>query len=64
MQKSEKTIYVYENWIEQEPHLIGKLHSSFARANETFCFEYDDEWLRHSEASYSLDPDLALYGGR
>ena len=64
MQKSEKTIYVYENWLEQEPHLIGKLHSSFARATETFCFEYDDEWLRRSEASCSLDPDLALYGGR
>lgn len=64
MQKSEKTIYVYENWIAQEPHLIGKLHSSFTRASETFCFEYDEDWLRKSEASYSLDPDLALYGGR
>lgn len=28
---NEKTIYVYENWSEEEPVLLGKLYVSYIR---------------------------------
>lgn len=64
MDLSEKTIFVYENWRSEKPSLIGSLHTSFIRGQETFSFEYADEWLNSFESAYSLDPDLSLYRGR
>lgn len=64
MAQSEKTIFVYENWRGEEPILLGKLRVSFIRGQESFSFEYSDEWLNSFESAYSLDPDLALYRGR
>mgnify|MGYP001241988711 FL=1 len=64
MAQTEKTIFVYENWRSEKPSLIGRLHTSFIRGQETFSFEYADEWLRSFESAYSLDPDLSLYRGR
>ena len=64
MDLSEKTILVYENWRSEKPSFIGSLHTSFIRGQETFSFEYADEWLNSFESAYSLDPDLSLYRGR
>ena len=64
MDQSEKTIFVYENWRSEKPSLIGSLHTSFIRGQESFSFEYADEWLNSYESVYSLDPDLSLYRGR
>jgi serine/threonine-protein kinase HipA len=64
MDLSEKTIFVYENWRNEKPSLIGSLHTSFIRGQEGFSFEYADEWLNSFESAYSLDPDLSLYRGR
>lgn len=64
MDQSEKTIFVYENWRSEKPSLIGSLHTSFVRGQESFSFDYADEWLNSFESAYSLDPDLSLYRGR
>jgi len=64
MDQSEKTIFVYENWRSKKPSLIGSLHTSFIIGQESFSFEYADEWLNSFESAYSLDPDLSLYRGR
>jgi len=64
MDQSEKTIFVYENWRSEKPSLIGSLHTSFIRGQESFSFDYADEWLNSFESAYSLDPDLSLYRGR
>ncbi|MDO4344498.1 MAG: HipA domain-containing protein [Eubacteriales bacterium] len=60
----EKTIYVYENWSEAEPILIGMLYVSYIRGREQFSFEYETNWLTSEQANYCLDPDLILYNGR
>lgn len=60
----EKKIYVYENWSEESPVLIGKLYVSYIRGKEQFAFEYDNSWLTSESANYLLDPDLLLYNGR
>ena len=58
-----KIIYVYENWLSDEPSLIGKLYVDVVRGVENYAFEYDRKWLNNS-AAVILDPDLNLYGGR
>ena len=60
----EKTIYVYADWIEEKPILLGELFVSSTRGKETFSFEYDKDWLHRKEANYILDPDLQLCIGR
>jgi serine/threonine-protein kinase HipA len=60
----EKTIYVYENWSGNEPILLGRLYINQVKQNESYSFEYSDEWLRTSDTRYILDPDLMLYRGR
>lgn len=60
----ERIIYVYENWSEEEPVLIGRLYVSHVRGKEQFAFEYDHSWLVSDFANYLLDPDLLLYNGR
>ena len=64
MNQSDKTLFAYENWRSEKPSLIGSLHTSFIRGQESFSFEYADEWLNSYESVYSLDPDLSLYKGR
>ena len=58
-----KTIYVYENWLYDEPSLIGKLYVDTVRGGESYSFEYDNAWLSNP-AAVMLDPDLNLYSGR
>jgi serine/threonine-protein kinase HipA len=60
----EKTIYVYENWSGDTPFLLGRLYINQVKRNESYSFEYSEEWLRSSDAHYILDPDLMLYRGR
>ena len=64
MIQTEKLIYVYENWLTNEPSLIGILHSAFVRGTENFSFEYTPEWLHSGNSAFSLDPDLSLFNGR
>lgn len=58
-----KTIFVYENWLSDEPSLIGKLYVDAVRGGESYSFEYDNAWLSNP-AAVMLDPYLNLYSGR
>jgi len=64
MSNDEKTIFVYADWLETEPVLVGKSYVSISHANEVFSFEYSDEWLQKHDEYVALDPDLSLYAGR
>ena len=59
----EKTIYVYADWMDSAPVLIGSLFVSSGRGRELFSFEYNDEWLRSNVRGFLFDPDLRLYKG-
>ncbi len=59
----EKKIYVYENWTDDAPNIIGTLYVKSQRGKETFAFEYDSKFLRRKEV-FSLDPDLNFFDGR
>jgi hypothetical protein len=58
-----KRIFVYENWQEASPTLIGNLYVEGSRGKEVCSFEYDDGWLKQSNV-FLLDPDLSLFKGR
>lgn len=58
-----KRIFVYENWQEASPTLIGILYVEGSRGKEVCSFEYDDGWLKQSNV-FLLDPDLSLFKGR
>ncbi len=64
MAQSENTIFVYENWRNENPSLFGRLHIAFIRGQEIYSFEYSDEWLNSFNSAYSIDPNLSLYRGR
>lgn len=61
---SEKIIYVFENWSENVPNLMGKLYVDFIRGKEQVAFEYDSSWLVSGKINFSIDPDLYYYRGR
>ena len=63
MSTNKTDIYVYAHWKEMsEPKIIGILSAQQAKSKKTFCFKYDNEWLK-SEQKFILDPDIQLYGG-
>lgn len=58
-----KEIFVYEDWQQNEPSLMGTLFVDVNNGKEIFSFEYDKQWLgKHINLMY--DPDLKLYEGR
>lgn len=59
-----KTILVYDDFSFDNPILLGKLYVDVIRGFESYSFEYDDEWLKRTKMSVSIDPDLIPYGGR
>ena len=58
------TILVYDDFSFDNPILLGKLYVDVIRGFESYSFEYDDEWLKRTKMSVSIDPDLLPYGGR
>lgn len=58
-----KTIYVYENWDNSNPLIVGRLYIDKEKNFETYSFEYDDEWLK-SKYAFSLSSELPLFRGR
>lgn len=60
----ENIIYVYENWSNENPVLMGKIYTFSVSGKEQFSFEYDEAWLTSETANYFFDPDLSLYRGR
>lgn len=64
MNQKQRTIFVYADWVADNPTLIGRLYVETSKGREQFSFAYDDGWLARTDACFSLDPDLMLYRGR
>ena len=64
MAGTEKIIYVYDDFSEDNPILIGKMYVGVIKGGETYSFEYDMDWLAKNKLSISIDPELQPYGGR
>lgn len=64
MAGDEKIIYVYDDFTEDTPVLLGKLYVGVIKGGETYSFEYDIEWLTKNKLLISLDPELQPFGGR
>lgn len=60
----EKVIYVYDDFTNEEPTLMGRLYVNVIRGGETYSFEYDKTWLKQIGLTLSLDPELLPYVGR
>jgi serine/threonine-protein kinase HipA len=64
MDRAQKKIYVYADWLGMEtPELMGILSAELLRGKELFSFEYDKDWLKN-HSTQVLDPDLGLYSGK
>ena len=59
-----KTIYVYDDFSDKEPSLVGKLSVNTLRGSENYSFEYDSNWLIAHQFQVNLDPELMPYAGR
>ena len=64
MAANEKTIYVYDDFSFEKPELIGTLYVNVVKGSETYSFAYDDQWLKKTNLSVYLDPELMPYTGR
>ena len=64
MGKEEKTIYVYDDFTEDNPILLGKLNVGVIKGGESYSFEYDKDWLGKNKLQLNLDPELLPYTGR
>lgn len=64
MAMDEKIIYVYDNFSEDVPCLIGRLYVGVIKGGETYSFEYDVDWLVRNKMKVSLDPQLQPFTGR
>ena len=64
MASSQKKIFVYDHFSTDIPQLFGVLYVDIAKGNESYSFEYNDEWLKSTRLTMTLDPELQHYGGR
>ncbi len=64
MQANTKTILVYDDFSQDAPILLGKLYVDIIKGGESYSFEYNNEWLKSTNLSITIDPDLSPYGGR
>ena len=58
-----RDIYVYADWVGDEPELIGTLTADLVRGNEHFSFSYAPEWLQPGSSYLQIDPELQLFEG-
>ncbi len=64
MIEKERIIYVYDDFTEEEPILLGRLYVGIIKGGETYSFEYDNDWLKKSKIATNLDPELHPFIGR
>ena len=58
-------VFVYENLSSDIPLLMGILYIDNIRGNESYAFEYSDEWMAaQNKNNFIIDPDLPAYRGR
>ena len=59
-----KKVFVYENWNENKPSLLGILYVEGGKGKQVVSFEYAEGWINNVANNVILDPDLGLYRGR
>ena len=59
-----KKVFVYENWNENKPSLLGILYVEGGKGKQVVSFEYAEGWINNAANNVNLDPDLGLYRGR
>ena len=59
-----KTIYVFDDFNEEKPILLGTLFVDNLKGEENFSFEYDEKWIEKYSTSVVLSPELMPYKGR
>ena len=64
MAVNQKTIFVYDDFSTEQPHLLGSLYVNIIKGGESYSFEYDKDWLRKTGLTLTLDPELMPYSGR
>ncbi len=64
MAGNQKVIYVYDDFSEDGPLLMGVLYSAVIKGGESYSFAYDKEWLKKTGLQLTLDPELMPYAGR
>ncbi len=64
MTTKQKVIYAYDDFSFDEPMLIGTLYVDVLRGVESYSFEYNSQWLKETNLTVLLDPELSLYTGR
>ena len=64
MAVNQKTIFVYDDFSTDQPHLLGCLYVNVIKGGESYSFEYDKDWLRKTGLTLTLDPELMPYSGR
>ena len=64
MVSNQKTIYVYDDFSEESPILMGTLYVNIIKGGESYSFEYDKDWLKKTSLKLTLDPELMPYSGR
>ena len=64
MQMREKSILVYDDFSFDNPCLLGTLFVNTIRGTENYSFEYSDFWLKETNYSVRIDPELPLVRGR
>ncbi|WP_223248685.1 type II toxin-antitoxin system HipA family toxin [Thalassolituus oleivorans] len=59
-----RDMFVFADWLENGPALVGTLTAGLVRGKEHFSFEYSDEWLQRGDSTYlKIDPELNLFKG-
>ena len=61
---NQKTIFVYDDFSEKQPVLMGQLYVNVIKGGESYSFEYDKVWLKNTGLKLTLDPELMSYPGR
>lgn len=64
MSDNKKIIFVYDHFTGNSPILLGKLYVDSVRGQESYSFEYDQNWLNMTNYSIMIDPELPPYRGR
>jgi len=60
----EQTIFVYEQFSQDTPSLMGKLYAETAKGQQHVSFEFEPDWLKEHNGLPMLDPQLQFFRGR
>ena len=60
---SRKTIFVFDSFSSEKPVLLGSLYVDRIRGEESYAFEYDEEWLRQKGYASTIDPEIGPFPG-